>query len=450
MSTFFNNDSEIFSAEAPGRMDVMGGIADYSGSMLLQMPIRQTTRVRLQKRKDKLIALQSLHGKNKADSFAIESAEISGRSYEELSALMKTLPGGDWAAYIIGCIAVLNLEKKLPVEGLSIEVSSTVPVGKGVSSSAALEIACMKALTGLYNIETGNTELPLLAQKAENLVVGAPCGLMDQLSSYLGKKNRLIPLQCQPHTVFETIPIPSGVTFCAIDSGIRHAVSGASYSEVRAAAFMAYTIIAKQAGATDTDLLQARQTGRWENLPFGGYLANITPSLFGQHYAGLLPDTISGKEFLENYKTSIDTVTRIVPETSYRVKACATHPVMENFRINTFMNLLGSLSRQKDKKKSLTILGELMCQSHASYSSVGLGNEHTDDILDRVRKAGSSSQVYGARITGGGSGGTVCILCEGREGVSAARKIYDEYRRHHRLRSFFFTGSSDGALFLES
>lgn len=450
MSTLFNNESAIVTAEAPGRMDVMGGIADYSGSMLLQMPIRQTTRVRIQQRADRLICIQSIHGKNKIDSFSIATEVIAGKTYEQLSALLRELPGGDWAAYIVGCIAVLHREKQLPLEGLSVEVSSTVPVGKGVSSSAALEIACMKALSRLYQIQTGSTELPLLAQKAENLVVGAPCGLMDQLSSYLGKKNRLIPLQCQPHTVFETIRIPSGISFCAIDSGIRHAVSGASYSDVRAAAFMAYTFIALQAGASAADLENARQTGQWEQLPFGGYLANISPSVFWQQYAGLLPDTMSGREFLDTYRTSIDTVTRILPEKSYQLKACATHPVMENFRITTFMNVLGALSKQKNKKESLTILGELMCQSHASYSSVGLGNEHTDDIVDRVRKAGIDSKVYGARITGGGSGGTVCILCEGREGIITARKIYDEYRRHHGLRSFFFTGSSDGALYLES
>ncbi len=450
MSDFMDHTKDIFSAEAPGRMDVMGGISDYSGSLLLQMPIRQTTQVRVQRNGTNEISIQSLHGKKNQDSFTISTDQLKGKGYPELFTLLGGLPGGDWAAYIVGCIAVLHQEKNMPMEGLNIEVRSSVPVGKGVSSSAALEVATMKALSRLYGLELSATELPLLAQKAENRVVGAPCGLMDQLSSYLGKKNRLLPLQCQPHTVFDTIKIPAGVTFCAIDSGIRHAVSGASYSDVRAAAFMAYTIIARAAGVSTEALQRARDTGRWDELPFGGYLANITPSEFNQRYSSILPEKMTGAEFINAYSCSIDTVTQVSPDKTYHLRVSATHPVMENFRIQAFINLLQALPRQKNKEETLTLLGELMCQSHSSYSSVGLGNEHTDEIVDRVKSAGIGSRVYGARITGGGSGGTVCILSQGREGLATARRIYEEYRREHKIPSFFFTGSSDGALYLES
>lgn len=448
MNEFFSNDNPVISAKAPGRMDVMGGISDYSGSLLLQMPIRQTTEVSVQRRSDDLLAIRSVESKRKVAHFSMPLSGIAGKTYAELSHFIHQQKGGEWAAYVAGCVAVLHHEKKIPLTGLNISIESAVPVGKGVSSSAALEVAVCCALVKLYGLDMGETELPLLAQKAENLVVGAPCGLMDQLSSYLGHKNKLLPLVCQPHTVLPAINIPVGITIGAIDSGIRHAVSGASYSDVRAAAFMAFTIIAQKCGASGEDLRQARDTHQWHHLPYGGFLANIPASVFDKEYYDLLPEQITGQDFIDQFGISIDTVTHILPEKLYRIRVCAQHPVRENFRVHSFMNLLNNFSRQKDKVEAMELLGELMFQSHSSYSSVGLGNQHTDEIVQRVRDAGPSQGVFGARITGGGSGGTVCVLGFGKDGQSSIERIFREYREAHGIKSFLFKGSSEGARFL--
>ena len=448
MSDFFSSGQPIITARAPGRMDVMGGISDYSGSLLLQMPVKQTTIVQVQKRSDSIIQLRSLISKTKSQNFSIDSNLLTGKNYAEASALIHSYPGGDWANYILGCIMVLYIEKNLPFIGMNILIQSNVPMGKGVSSSASLEIATLCALEKIYNIKLEDTELPILAQKAENLMVGAPCGLMDQLSSYLGNKNKLLPLICQPHLVFSPISIPSGISFCGIDSGIRHAVSGALYSDVRTAAFMAYTIIAMQEGSSFTELELAKNSGHWESLPFKGFLANISPSVFDTRFRDNLPEEISGKDFIEKYKLSLDNVTRINPANIYRVRACALHPVEENYRIHLFSNLLKNFSAQKDKQETMKLLGELMYQSHAGYSAIGLGNKNTDEIVDRVIEVGPAKKVYGARITGGGSGGTVAILCFGKEGKQTARKIFEEYRKDHGIKSFFFSGSTYGAKIL--
>ena len=448
MSDFFSSDLPIITARAPGRMDVMGGISDYSGSLLLQMPVKQTTIVQVQKRFDSIVQLRSLISKSKLQNFSMDSNLLTGKNYAAASALIHSQPGGDWANYILGCLMVLHIEKKLPFTGMNILIQSNVPMGKGVSSSASLEVATLCALEKIYGIKLEDTELPLLAQKAENLMVGAPCGLMDQLSCYLGNKNKLLPLICQPHQVFSPISIPSGISFCGIDSGIRHAVSGASYSDVRTAAFMAYTIIAVQEGSSFSELEQAKNSGHWESLPFKGFLANISPSVFDTRFRGNLPEEISGKDFIEKYKLSLDNVTRINPGNIYMVRACALHPVEENYRIHLFSNLLKNFSAQKDKQETMKLLGELMYQSHAGYSAIGLGNKNTDDIMDRVLRSGPANKVYGARVTGGGSGGTVAILCYRKEGKQTARKIFEEYRKDHRIKSFFFSGSTNGAKML--
>ena len=445
MNDLFSTEEKIISATAPGRMDVMGGIADYSGSLLLQMPIKQTTTVSIQKRNDGVFHFRTQITKKKTNDFIIHLSAIKDNSLIEAGKVIKSVVGGDWAVYVLGCFLVLKKERKISLEGANVFIESNVPWGKGVSSSAALEVATMNALNQLYHLSLGKEELAVLAQMAENLVAGAPCGLMDQLSSHLGQKNKLLPLICQPHQVDKAIAIPRGINFSGIDSGIRHAVSGASYSDVRAAAFMSYTIIALNESATVEELEQARTSGDWSKLPFKGFLANIPVSVFEEKYISILPKEISGNNFLAQYELSIDTVTNIDENKIYRPAVCGSHPVYENARVNEFKNLLKNFKKQDDKQASLIQMGNLMMQSHESYSAVGLGNEYTDKIVEMIRDAGPAHGVFGARVSGGGNGGTVCILSYGKEGKNAVKEIYRKYKQIKKQKLFFFSGSSHGA-----
>ena len=445
MNDFFSTDEQIIEATAPGRMDVMGGIADYSGSLLLQMPIKQTTTVTIQKRNDGAFHFRTQVTKKKTADFTIHLSAIKDMTLTEAGKIIKSVAGGDWAVYGLGCFLVLQKEKKIDLTGANVYIESKVPWGKGVSSSAALEIATMNALNQLYKLSLGKEELAVLAQMAENLVAGAPCGLMDQLSSHLGEKNKLLPLICQPHEVLKPIRIPPGINFSGIDSGIRHAVSGASYSDVRAAAFMSYTIIALNEGATVEELNDARTSGNWSKLPYNGFLANIPVSDFKEKYASILPQEISGKDFLDQFKVSIDPVTSIDEQKIYKPAVCGSHPVFENARVMEFKNLLKTFKKQDDKETPLLQMGKLMMQSHESYSTVGLGNEYTDKIVEMVRGAGLANGVYGARVSGGGNGGTVCILSYGKEGKRAVKDIHKKYQEMRKQKLFFFSGSSHGA-----
>src|SRR6187401_2421877 len=445
MKEFFSTNGSINSATAPGRMDVMGGIADYSGSLLLQMPIKETTTINIQMRDDGVFNFRTQIAKNKTEDFTIHISDVKERSLEEAGMIIRSLKGGDWAVYVLGCFLVLKKEKKISLEGANVFIESNVPWGKGVSSSAALEVATMNALNQLYNLSLGKEELAVLAQMAENLVAGAPCGLMDQLSSHLGQKNKLLPLICQPHHVDKPISIPRGINFSGIDSGVRHAVSGASYSDVRTAAFMSYSIIALSEGATAKDLDHARASSDWSGLPFKGFLANIPVPVFEEKYLSLLPGEMSGKESLSRYKVSIDPVTAIDEQKIYKPLVCGSHPVYENARVNEFKALLKSFKKQDNKQASLIQMGNLMTQSHESYSAVGLGNEYTDKIVAMVRDAGTSNGVFGARVSGGGNGGTVCILSYGKEGKNSVKEIYGRYKKELKRKLFLFSGSSHGA-----
>ena len=445
MKDFFSTNGSIISATAPGRMDVMGGIADYSGSLLLQMPIKQTTTVNIQMRDDDVFNFRTQITKNKTEDFTIHISDVKDRSLEEAGMIIRSIKGGDWAVYVLGCFLVLQKEKRIELTGANVFIESKVPWGKGVSSSAALEVATMNVLNHLYQLSLGKEELAVLAQMAENLVAGAPCGLMDQLSSHLGQKNKLLPLICQPHQVDKAISIPRGINFSGVDSGVRHAVSGASYSDVRAAAFMSYTIIALNEGATVEELEQARTSGDWGKLPFKGFLANIPVPVFEEKYLSLLPEEILGKDFLSRYKVSIDPVTTIDEQKIYKPLVCGSHPVYENARVSEFKTLLKNFKKQGDKQASLIQMGNLMMKSHESYSAVGLGNEYTDKIVEMIRDAGPARGVFGARVSGGGNGGTVCILSYDKEGKNTIKEIYHKYKQIKKKKLFFFSGSSHGA-----
>ena len=150
-----------------------------------------------------------------------------------------------------------------------------------------------------------------------------------------------------------------------------------------------------------------------------------------------------GKDFLSRYKGSIDPVTTIDEQKIYKPLVCGSHPVYENARVKEFKSLLKSFKKQDDKQGSLVRMGSLMMQSHESYSAVGLGNKFTDKIVDLVRSHANS--VYGARVSGGGNGGTVCILSYGKEGKNSVKEIYGRYKRELKRKLFLFSGSSHGA-----
>jgi L-arabinokinase len=448
MPDFFGGGTEVFIARAPGRLDLLGGIADYSGSLVLELPIASAAHVAVQPVGAETIRVVSLP-QTDADGARVfemplsDLSDLSGGAgrpleYAAAARYFKREPGREWAAYVAGVFVVLMRERGSRFErGAHILVRSEVPEGKGVSSSAALEVATMQAVAAAYGIKVGARELAFLCQRVENLVARAPCGVMDQMTSALGEAGRLLALLCQPGEVKGTVALPPGLAVWGIDSGIRHTVGGADYGSVRTAAFMGYRMVAEAAG------LRARETGVpghvvVEDPKWGGYLANVTPAEFEGRYASGLPARMSGAEFLERYGGITDAVTSVEPERRYHVRAAARHPVYEHARVTRFAELLGGGAARGAE------LGELMYQSHKSYSSCRLGSPGTDELVRLVREAGPESGLYGAKITGGGGGGTVAVL--GLSGAGGAvEAVAREYERRTRREPLVISGSSPGA-----
>ena len=441
----FEPKEELFVARAPGRLDVMGGIADYSGSLVLELPIQEATFVALQRDSERMLKIVSLSEHSMPElTFEMSLSELEGADgpidYEEARTYFQRDPSRHWAAYVAGVFLVLERERGIHFpEGARILISSRVPSGKGVSSSAALEVAVMRAVTAAFDIQIEGREMALLCQMVENLVVGAPCGVMDQMTSACGQANRLLALLCQPAEMREIIAIPDEIGFWGLDSGVRHSVSGADYGSVRAGAFMGYRILAGLAGLKVTETTSGASV-RIDDSLWGGYLSNVTPSEFEQDYAMHLPEQIGGAEFLERYKGTTDPLTRIDSEGNYAVRVPTAHAIYEHHRVRVFAELLGG----NTSPRSLDVLGELMYQSHASYSACGLSVAGTNRIVELVREAGPAQGLYGAKITGGGSGGTVAVLGD-RDAGKAIEHLAERYAEDTGHQPYIFAGSSPGS-----
>jgi L-arabinokinase len=234
---------------------------------------------------------------------------------------------------------------------------------------------------------------------------------MDQMTASCGQQGRLMKLLCQPADLIGFVDLPVGTSVWGIDSGVRHDISGSAYSDVRTAAFMGLRII--------------EDAGTGEEPGFGGYLANVGSAALNERYGHLLPVRMEGREFLGRYGDISDTVVSVDPDRRYRVRAATAHPILEHERINRFADLLEA---DPADPESCALAGRLMFLSHEGYSSCGLGSGATDAIVSMVREADRSEGLFGARITGGGSGGTVAIL--GRDDAyGAIERIADRYER---------------------
>jgi L-arabinokinase len=433
--SFFNPKKEIVVSRAPGRLDVMGGIADYSGSLVLQLPIKEATIAAAQQASDNSIRIISLtNSESNRDRYfemRLEDFFIDNKAIEYKSAQQFFMRNEStrWAAYVAGVFLILIKERNIDFkQGANILIYSDVPEGKGVSSSAALEIAAMAAVCKAFGIKIDAFESAVLCQKVENTIVGAPCGIMDQMTSVFGKKNRLMTLLCQPAQLQPFIGIPEGIEFWGIDSGIRHSVSGSDYTSVRVGAFMGQRII--------SELMKK------EGCPGdpGDYLANITPDVFEKYFVDHLPQKMNGREFIRKYQGTFDTVTEINPESDYNISNPTVHPIYENYRVHSFAELLKTPATEKTCAR----LGELMYLSHESYSACGLNSSGTDRLVELAKQTGPGRGLYGAKITGGGSGGTVVVL--GRHNAGhLIEEIIHRYTDETDHKPYLFYGSSMGA-----
>lgn len=347
---FYSHPPDIIE-RAPGRINLIGEHIDYSGGIVLPMPIDRHARV--------AVSLGSQPGMINAHAIDLNSSV----SIQLDQFMATTTSPGDWANYVVGTIASMHDLMPtgwLDTHGIDITLTSSVPRGAGLSSSAALEVAMARALRSLCGILLDPLELAKRCQHAEHTYAGVPCGLMDQAAASIAPHGKLIAFDCDSlHATI--IDRPPAMALVVIDSGIRHALGDSAYGERRAAAQEA----ARLSGAQSLRALRSTcNTNSFSDLP------------------------------LHNQRA-------------------AQHAITEMDRVDRAIECL--------HRGDLDTLGHLVNESHASLRDVLKVSCPEADQL--VEIAQSTNGVLGARIIGGGFGGCVLIVTHEAHALSVSEAI---------------------------
>jgi L-arabinokinase len=203
-------------------------------------------------------------------------------------------------------------------------------------------------------------------------------------------------------------------------------VAGDPYTDTRVAAFMAQKILAQRC----PDAIDA-------------HLANVNREAYDSRLREDLPQTLTGRAFLDAYGKTNDPVTTVDPAKTYHARAAADHHVRENYRVRSFIHLL----RNSRDNSAIIAAGQLMLESHASYRDCAhLGHPMTDRLVEMVMAKGPAAGFYGAKITGGGCGGTVAILMRDMEENHAMlQTIRERYTSDTGHPTLLFVGMGPGA-----
>jgi len=475
---------------ARGRIDVMGGIGDYSGCVVAQMGTKRETRASVKFRErlsgeNRLVVRTTMKTTTKTNTTETKTFECDFRQVFAVKTFDPAVtreyfetkrPKEDgWAAYTAGSIgevfrAFLRDEESKLVElrrwvrrcalgsDCEVEIESDVPQGKGVASSAAVEVAVAKAVidcalkSGVASLEDPRFRahvamVPHYCHSAENNVVGAPCGFMDQYACFHCEPGSLLALNCDLHKtsvadgseVFEFVDMPRELAVVGIDSGIRHSNTGGSdYAKVRCGTFMGKMLLIDELNARmgwslkcgAISLCAVLSAEMWDHGSWGSpgnWYQHIDEEMTGDLYMAMF-----GKHYDEPY-TNVD-----VNET-YAPRSNVSHALREHARVNEFIDILKKWSSDAGEDARLDNsrrLGDLMFASHDSYGSVGLGSTHTDDLVTLVRELDPERKnLFGAKITGGGSGGVVCVLHRDcAESRALIERVRERYQSMHELK----------------
>jgi len=353
-------------AAAPGRVNLIGEHIDYSDGFVLPFAIKDRTLVAARKRNDSTVRIASAQRRNK-----IVTVDIS-----------KVKPGlkGEWERYALGVLWALGVK-----EGVDLLIDGHVPLGAGLSSSAALECSVATAMNHLFDLGFNLEELARLTQKAENQYVGVPCGIMDQSVSLMATQGSALLLDCRDLTT-KNIPFDvasSGLELLIIDTQAHHALTDGGYAERRASC---ESVVAKL-GITSLRELSMEQL---------------------ENSRGLLTET----EFIR-----------------------ARHAVTEMKRV---LECVDALSKSEFEK-----VGELINQSHAS-----LRDDYTVSCpeLDTAVEAALTAGALGSRMVGGGFGGSAIALIQASKTTETIRSIEKAFAsKGFKAPRFFTSLPSQGA-----
>jgi len=365
----FNAEPALF--VAPGRVNLIGEHTDYAEGFVMPVAINFATLAAISPRNDGKIVLYS---ENYGEEREFDAAATPVRS-------------GHWSDYPMGVVSILKGEGQT-IPGFSLSLWGDVPLGSGLSSSAALEVVTMLAVTSLTGVTYPGPVLARLCQRSENEFVGSSCGIMDQFISANGKENHALLLDCRDLS-FKLAPIPANVALVIANTMVKHSIVGGDYKTRRAESEAACAIIDSHRGP----------------VPF---LRDAT-----------LEDLAKWGHEME-------------PKSYLRAK----HVISENLRTVAASEAL--------LKGDMQEVGRLMAEAHRSYSADFEGSCPEADLM--VDLAQDLPGLIGARLTGGGFGGCTINLVEQAHATAFADALGARYQAKTSIKpEIHVCHASDGA-----
>jgi galactokinase len=350
---------------APGRVNVIGEHTDYNDGFVLPMAIEHYA---------VMAADRSTDGKN-----TVQICDTSGAKPLLVDLSVPVQPGEPkWGNYPRGVIAGF-LARGLNPGGLDVLLHSTVPLGGGLSSSAALEVATATLIEAVTGKKIDPAEKALLCQKAENEFAGVPCGIMDQFVSVMGRQNHLLLLDCRSRKI-ELVPMSdAAVSLLIVNTNVRHELTGGGYGQRR---------------------LQCEQAAKILGVPA---LRDAT------------------MEMLESAKDRMDEM----------VFRRARHAIGEIKRTVE--------AAEGVRASKWLAVGQLMYASHASLrDDYEVSCKELDVVVEIAQAIGVKGGIYGCRMTGAGFGGCNVALVKTELVEAISKQIAADYKKKTKIEATIF------------
>ncbi len=433
-----------FVARAPGRLDVMGGLAEYTGSLVLHTTISDHVCAASQRRTDGVISIRFIGpaGGNGTSPLAMPLSRLAGPDGAPVKGAQGgTVVGGDDAHHTRCVVGVLAeaLRAQLVADldgGLSIAVGSTLDQLTDAGQDAALAAAVLVAVAGVTGVKLEALAAARVCERVANDWLRLPIGPADAAGILVGTPQAVTQLRCDPCRPAGVIRLPSDVRLVGLDCGVTHPQAAERYERVRTAAFMGRLLIDR--------IIQHEGAGhlRWE-----GYLSRISITDYVEMFRNRLPTKLIGRDFLDRFGETGDPLTRIEPDFVYKIRSRTEHHIYEHARACQFAECLARAIRNSDVGV-LAELGEPMYASHWSYGQrCGLGSVETDLLVTLLRRHGPEADIYGAKTTGRGSGGIVAVLLRPTDrAIAALEATLADYETRTGRTALLIRGSIAGAL----
>jgi len=442
--------SARFVAVAPGRLDIMGGLAEYTGALVLNMTIGDHVCVAVQARRDGKIAVSAapLWDADAESQVPLSTLfESNGRGDNaEPHRVAHPALRSDLATCALGGLTEALRAKLLPTPtgGLSICVQSSLRDASGCGRNAAVVAATVVACAAALDQALEPLAVAAVCQRVENDWVGDPVGVADAVCSLVGEPNTLLEVRCEPCTLAGSIRLPEDLLLLGIDCGVTQPDAVQRYVHVRTATFMGRALIDR---IITYDGLNQVSDQPSNQVPWDGYLSRLSLTDYIKRFRDRIPTKIKGKDFLDRFGETGDPLTRIDPTGLYKVRSRTEHHVYEHARSRQFVECLSRAIRGADRN-ALVEAGELMNASHWSYGQrCGLGSIETDHLVNLIRRHGADADVFGAKITGRGCGGVVAVLLKSTDqALSAIESAMADYTTRTGHTPRLLRGSTPGAL----